>query len=160
MRVFDTSSIIHGWDNYPVKQFPPLWDWLSDQIDKEEIVVPKVALIEVSHISPDCHKWLTANQLHVVDVSNDIANEATRIKHLLGVFNDNYHPKGVDESDIIIIATAKILDVELVSDEGRQAKRPDVPHKRKIPSVCDIKTVDVDCIDFVEYFKGSDQVFK
>jgi len=160
MTVFDASSIIYAWDNYPIGQFPPLWDWLADQVDTGEIVVPRVALTEVAGISPDCHAWLTGNQLQVIEVSNDIANEASRIKTTIGVVNDNYHPKGVGENDILIVATAMELDVDLVSDEGRQNKVPQEPRKRKIPSVCDIQSVGVHCINFVDYLKGSGQVFR
>ena len=53
MKVFDASSIIHAWDDYPFEQFPPLWDWMSEQIDAGEIVIPRVALDEVAQISPD-----------------------------------------------------------------------------------------------------------
>ena len=160
MKAFDASSIIYAWDNYPFEQFPPLWDWLADQIDAGEIVVPRVALTEISQISPDCHGWLTGNQLRVIEVSNDIAAEATRIKALVGVVDDNYHAKGADENDILIIATAKDLEIDLVSNEGRQNKVPDEPRKRKIPSVCDIQSVDVNCVDFVEFLKASGQVFR
>lgn len=160
MKVFDASSIIYAWDNYPFEQFPPLWDWLGEQIDAGEIVVPRVALTEVAQISPDCHDWLTGRQLQVIEVSNDIANEASRIKALIGVVNDNYHAKGVGENDILIIATTMDLEADLVSDEGRQNKVPQEPRKRRIPSVCDIQSVDVNCVNFIDYLKGSGQVFR
>ena len=109
MKVFDASSLIHAWNNYPFEQFPPFWDWLTNQIDAREILIPREVLTEVSQISPECHGWLTGNKLQIIEVSNDIANEASRIKRLIGVVNDNYHPKGIDENDIIIISTEKIL---------------------------------------------------
>lgn len=31
MLAFDASSIIHGWDNYPIEQFPGLWAWMGDE---------------------------------------------------------------------------------------------------------------------------------
>ena len=160
MKVFDASSLIHAWNNYPFEQFPPFWDWLTNQIDAQEIVIPREALTEVSQISPEYHGWLTGNELQIIEVSNDIANEASRIKRLIGVVNDNYHPKGVDENDIIIISTAKILGVGLVSDESRQADIPKEPRKRKIPSVCGIATIDVRCMNLVSFFKDSGQIFR
>lgn len=160
MKVFDASSIIYAWDNYPFAQFPPLWDWMSEQIDAGEIIVPRVALDEVAQISPNCHRWLVSNDLSVIEVSNDIAIEANRIKTAIGVINDDYHPKGVGENDILIIATARIEGIDLVSDEGRQAQVPVEPRKRKIPSVCDMDTIDVTCNNFVEYFKEAGRVFR
>ena len=53
MKVFDASSLIHAWDNYPFEQFPPFWDWLTNQIDAQEIVIPREALTEVSQILPE-----------------------------------------------------------------------------------------------------------
>lgn len=160
MKAFDTSSIIYAWDNYPFEQFPPLWDWLGEQINSGEIVISCVALAEITQISPDCHEWLKGHALQVIDVSDDIAAEAIRIKTLVGIVDDNYHPKGVGENDILIVATAKQLEIALVSNEGRQIKIPNESRKRKIPSVCDLQAVGVSCVDFVEYLKGSGQIFR
>jgi len=32
MSLFDASSIIYAWDNYPPELFPPLWDWLEEEL--------------------------------------------------------------------------------------------------------------------------------
>jgi predicted nucleic acid-binding protein len=135
MRVFDASSMIYAWDNYPYGQFPPLWDWMTDQIEQGELAMPSVALDEVTHKAPECAEWLKANDLDVLEITNAILHDAMRIKGLLGIVGDKYHPKGVDENDLLIIATANAHDAELVSDESKQ-KLPDLPAKRKIPAVC------------------------
>jgi predicted nucleic acid-binding protein len=159
MKVFDASSIIHAWDNYPLGKFPRLWEWLAERIAEEEIAIPRPAMTEIANISDECAAWLTGNQVVIIEVSNDIANEATRIKGLLGIVNDNYHPKGVGENDILIIATANVEGVGLVSDEGRQATVPINPLKRKIPSVCSMGTIDVICSKFIGYLNEFDEVF-
>lgn len=160
MRVFDASSMIYAWDNYPIGQFPPLWEWLASQIESKELVMPSVAFEEVSHKTPECGEWLKDNNLEQLVISNAILQDAKRIKGLLGIVDDNYHPKGVGENDILIIATARQHGAELVSDEERQTTMPQVTSKRKIPAVCVMPTVGVHCINFIEYIKATGEVFR
>ena len=160
MRVFDASSIIYAWDNYPIDQFPPLWEWMASQVATKELAMSSVALDEVRHKSLECAEWLNTNHLEQLAVSNAIVQEAKRIKGLLGIVGDNYHPKGVDENDILIIATARLHGAELVSDEERQAKPPQVSSKRKIPAVCVMAEVSVSCINFIDYIKASGAIFR
>lgn len=159
MRVFDASSMIYAWDNYPLQQFPGLWEWMADQIEQRELAMPSVALEEVAHKAPECAEWLKARDLEKIEITNAILQDAYRIKALLGVAGDKYHPKGVDENDLLIIATAASRNVGLVSDESKQ-KLPDLPAKRKIPAVCAMNEVGVTCISFIEYIKLSGTVFR
>ncbi|KAB2325632.1 DUF4411 family protein [Betaproteobacteria bacterium SCN1] len=159
MRVFDASSMIYAWDNYPLQQFPGLWDWMAGQIGQGDLAMPSVALDEVAHKAPECAEWLKDNDLRVLEISNAILQDAMRIKNLLGIVGDRYHPKGVDENDLLIVATAADRNCELVSDESKQ-KLPDLPAKRKIPAVCTMDEVGVTCISFLEYIKLSGAVFR
>lgn len=159
MPGLDASSIIYGWDNYPPGQFPPLWRWIGSQVDTGAFVMSKVAYEEVKQHAPDCAKWLDDEGLQQVTVSADIAQEAVRIKGILEIDGDRYHPKGVGENDLIIIATACVEGHELVSNEGRQNNPPSVKAKMKIPAVCELQEVDVPCLNFVELIKRSGQVF-
>lgn len=159
MQVIDASSALYAWDYYPESQFPGLWDWLSQEINQGNIVIPSVALVEVSHKYTECAAWLKENGIKVIKNSNAILQEANRIKGLLGIVDENYHPKGVDENDLIIIATSKVLGHRLISDE-KQPTPPDKESKKKIPKVCIIQTVSVDCICFVDFFKESGTVFR
>ncbi len=160
MQVFDASSILSAWDNYPIDQFPPLWDWMAGLVDSEEIQIPRVAFDEINHKSPDCGDWLRAHSVKLIDVDNAIAGQAMSIKGALGIANDEYHAKGVDENDILIISTAKVHRAGLVSDEGRQQRNPTELKKHKIPAVCDLPGVGVDCQNFLEFMKKSGRVFR
>lgn len=158
MRVFDASSMIYAWDNYPLRQFPGLWEWMATQTAAREIQMARVAFDEVNHKVPDCAQWLKEQEILLIDVNNEIALEAVRVKGLLGIRNDKYHPKGVDENDLLIIATAKILGIELISDESKQ-KLPDIAAKRKIPAVCAMNQVEVPCANFLDFIKRSEVIF-
>ena len=159
MQVFDASSMIYAWDNYPLQQFPGLWKWMATQVEGGHLAMPSVALEEVGHKAPECAEWLRNSKLQKIDVNNAIIQEAMRIKALLGIVGDGYHAKGVDENDLMIIATALVCREELVSDESKQ-KMPDLPPKKKIPAVCVMPEVNVTCISFLEYIKRSEAVFQ
>jgi len=66
MHMFDASSTIHGWDNYPLAQFPRLWDWLGSQIGAELVTLSETANREVCSKMPDCGQWLKDKGLTVV----------------------------------------------------------------------------------------------
>lgn len=160
MQVFDASSMIYAWDNYPVRQFPPLWKWIALQMKEKKLVMPTVAFKEVTDKTPECGVWLKENNLEQIEISNAIMQDAITIKGLLEVVNDNYHPRGVDENDILIIASAKHHKNELVSEEARQRSLPKDLSKRKIPAVCAMSEISVSCINFIEFIKGSNKIFK
>jgi len=108
VQVFDASSMIYAWNHYPVRQFPGLWQWIAAQIEEKNLKMPSVAFVEeVAKESPDCAKWLKDHNLELLEITNAITQDAMRIKGLLGIVDDNYHPKGVGENDILILATAR-----------------------------------------------------
>ncbi|MFX1695875.1 DUF4411 family protein [Paraburkholderia sp. A1RO-1] len=159
MQAFDASSMIHAWDNYPIDQFPPLWTWLRDEIVAQRLAIAVVALEEVGHKVPDCAAWLRAQGIRRLEITGAILTEAMRIKGLLGIVNDQYSPKGVDENDLLIIAAAKINGRELVSNEARQLALPQTVANYKIPAVCGMNTVQLACIDFLGYLRRSRAVY-
>ena len=160
MLAFDASSIIHAWDNYPKTHFPPLWNWIAENIEGGEFLMAQVAFEEVKKKEPDCATFLKNSELKQINVDNAIAQEAIRIKARLGIVSEDYHPDGVGENDILIIATAKIQKLELVSEEGRQAKQPQENRRLKIPRVCGLPDVGVKCINFIDLIRRSNQVFQ
>lgn len=93
------------------------------------------------------------------DITNDIVQDANRIKSLLGIVGDNYHPKGVDENDLLIIATARAHGVQLISEE-HQPLEPNESRKRKIPAVCRMNSVAHPCANFIDYIKAVGAVFR
>lgn len=159
MRLLDASSIVHAWDNYPIEQFPPLWTWLGAEIEAGNLQISAVALGEVHDVSPDCGAWLGAVGVTVVQVEGADLVEANRVKGLLGIANDQYR-SGVDENDLLIIAAARRLGVELISNEALQATLPLVMANYKIPAVCKMQGVGVACSSFLDFIKGSQQIFK
>lgn len=158
MRVFDASSIIAAWDNYPIDQFPKVWVWLQKLIEDGRLLLPEPALDEIGFNSQECSIWLKKCGIRPVPVTEEILTEAMRIKNRLGVVEDRYHAKGVDENDLLIIASAKVLGKHLVSDES-QLTPPQNLSKRKIPSVCSLSDVNVPCGRMIHFIKSSSEIF-
>ena len=159
MKVFDASSLIHAWDNYPILQFPGLWNWIKIEAAERRIATPIVAFEEVEHKTPECGDWLKKNKLVMLPISNMISVHAVKIKKLLGIIGDSYHVNGVGENDIFIIATAIEHKSILVSEEKRQINLPGNPAKRKIPAVCAMEGISVECISFIDFLKRSNEIF-
>lgn len=160
MHTLDASSILHAWDNYPLTQFPGLWDWLAAEIQAQRLSIAVVGLDEVGHKSPDCVTWLKSQNIRRLAMSNDVIQAAMDIKQHVGIQNDQYHPKGVDENDILIIATAQYHGATLITNEARQSSSLKEPTRRKIPAVCDLPGVAVAHKNFLDYILQSQQVFR
>jgi hypothetical protein len=160
MYTFDASSVVHAWDNYPIENFPGMWDWFEKQISTETFIMSEVAFDEVFDKFPDCGDWLKNKGISKITLSNGIMQQAIIIKQMLGIVEDNYHGNGVGENDLLIIATAKIEGLPLISEENRQPKRPQNKGKYKIPAVCDLPTVGVDCFPFIDLIKSSGETFR
>jgi hypothetical protein len=158
MHMFDASSTIYGWDNYPLAQFPGLWDWLGSQIDSDLVTLSETAHREVYLKTPDCGQWLKDNGLTIVANTPATLQEAPQIKSLLNIVGDDYGG-GVGENDLLIIASAKIEGATLVSDEKKQQILPADHKKFKIPAVCAYLNSAVPCENFLEYIVSSGQSF-
>lgn len=90
MLVFDASSIIYAWDNYPIKQFPGLWEWMEKEIEDGKFKIPDVAYDEVGDNAPECQKWLKNVDIERLPITSGILSKALFIKNLLGIEEDQY----------------------------------------------------------------------
>jgi len=77
---------------------------------------------------------------------------AKNIKELLGIREEKY-TKGVGGNDLFIIAIALESGATLVSEEGRQSVLPTLKSNYKIPAVCSMEEVGVDCCNFLSLLK-------
>ena len=122
--------------------------------------MPSVAFEEVNSKIPDCGEWLKENDLKQLEISNAVLQDAMLIKGLLGIVGDKYNNHGVGENDILIIAAARVHQAELVSNEAKQQPTPLKLERCKIPAVCGLTGVSVPCINFIEFIKNSNAVFR
>lgn len=155
MRIVDASSLVHAWDSYPIEIFPPLWKWLGEQVSNGNLQFPDVAYEEINNVSPDSGQWLKANGVKIIPINPEMLAFAMSVKKILGVDDDEYHPNGVGENDLLIISCASTNGAQLISDESRQNDLPKNLKRCKIPAVCDHDDVGVSCCNFLEYLKAA-----
>lgn len=157
VSLIDASSALHAWDKYPKEIFIPLWEsWLSDAIDTQKIQTIEPIFEEIGPTkSSECSKWLRANNMKVLPVDDAIAQEALRIKQQLGIAGNDYHPNGVGENDICLIAAAYLKKYDLITDESEQPDLPANKKRYKIPAVCRMLNPQVPCCNFLAYLKLS-----
>ena len=97
MYEIDASSIVHAWENYPITQFPKLWDWFADEFESNKLSISKVAFDEVAHKFPELSTWLNNLSIEPVKTNVEIIKIALTISQQLGI-DDDYSKKGVDEN--------------------------------------------------------------
>ncbi len=154
MYSFDASSMIHAWDNYPIENlhFKSLWDWFAKQVKQKEFVFSRIAFDEISHKIPECGEWLKKNKAEVYPLSADAILQAQSIKTLLEIEEEAY-TKGVGENDLLIISMAKIYNSTLITEEARQLTLPPKKSNYKIPAVCALVEVNIQCKNFIDLLK-------
>jgi len=154
MYNFDASSMIHAWDNYPPENihFDSLWDWFSSNVKSKKFVISKIAFEEVNHKIPACGEWLKINNIEIYNLTPTSLLKAKNIKESLNIIENKY-TKGVGENDLFIIAIAQETGSTLVSEEGRQSISPALKSNYKIPAVCGMLNVNVNCCNFLNLLK-------
>lgn len=159
LQAFDASAIIHGWDHYPIGQFPRLWEWLGEQLADGNPVICSVALEEVERRAPECYEWLIQQTITRIEMTNADTLRAASIEQALGIVNQRYNQAGVGENDLLIIASALESGHELITNEGRQSDLPKNKARYKIPAVCAMRSVAVPCLSFLDFIRASGVVF-
>lgn len=160
MLVIDASAIIFAWDNYPIEQFPGLWEWLSSEIDNKNLSISEVALEEVGNVCSECANWLVQQNIKNIHVNEQIIKTSKDIANLFALKDHKFNGSGVDENDIFIIATAKIFGKGLISNEAEQPSPPKEIRNSKIPLVCKHPQVAVECKNFLDHLKSSGAIFR
>ena len=155
MYCFDTSSILHAWANYPEEQFPSVWRWMEKQIKAGEFLIPEIVRDEAQ--DEDVLDWFVGKRLPTVAIPDKILNVAQSIKGGLGIKNDDYSQRGVNNNDVIIIATAKVYGCAIVTEEGVQQQLPPKRKQYKMPAVCRANNIPVG--NFLARLTNSGKVF-
>lgn len=156
---FDASGIIYAWDEYPIANFPKFWEWIAAQIRAGDCAISQVALHEVNQKYEECAKWLRDKGIRQIGPTDEILKSASEIKALLEIEEEAYGT-GVDENDLIVIASAKFEAEVVLTQESRQPFAPTRKKKNyRIPAVCELPEVDVRHQNVREWIQASGEQF-
>ena len=156
--LLDASSALNAWDIYPIEIFKTFWEWLENEhLSKNTLQIVRENLAEVKHNDLELHEKLVTCGTKVIVPTKEIGQTVKDIKESLDIVDDDYHKKGVDYNDLLLIATAKLDSYSVISEESKQKSRPKKTAKYKIPKVC--KRENVECMNFIEWLKSQNPTF-
>ena len=126
----DTSCLIAAWEEerYPIDHFPKFWALLHCAITARKICAPIAVHDETEKKSKELHKWLGERDGLFLEL--DRGRIQKEVKAILVK-----HPRLVMEkkqryaADSFIIATAKLMDFTIVTEERPTGNlnRPNIP---------------------------------
>ena len=157
----DANIFISTWDvHYPprISVFTPLWDKLA--LCRDEIVLIKPVFDEIDPISMAEYskllkeekqnkyphrKWILENEFDIVNIDDTTRNLSLELEREYEISDV---AKGANQTDITLIAHAKIMGQTVVTLEAVQPQKPSEKCNYKIPLIC--KEQGVNCINFIE----------
>ncbi|EHU2433873.1 TPA: DUF4411 family protein [Acinetobacter baumannii] len=158
--ILDASTLIDIWFRFPkeLKVFNSLWEQIESLVISKSILVTRRNFEEVKHKSEEAYNFFNSLDIEVITPNQEILITTVAIQQELGITDaeiKNNLRDGVDEGDLICIATAKCKGMILVTEEKRQPVYPGNkgpnPSKYKIPKVCEMPSVNVKCINFLDF---------
>ena len=148
----DANVLITAWHQlYPIDVFPSLWKKISG--NKEKLILIESVFKEIEPFSGNkaenekypLRMWLLNEKFKPVPVIEEIQSEALLLEK---AYETKRIGKGANETDILLIAYAKMFDKQIVSLEAQQKQHPKNKSDYKIPLICEKENVQ--CIDFVK----------
>ncbi|MBX7174426.1 MAG: DUF4411 family protein [Pyrinomonadaceae bacterium] len=150
----DTSSLIHGWnEKYPPEVFTSLWNDIENLINSGDLVSTEEVLTELTAGNDDLSVWASKQTNFFLPLDGKIQVEAANI--LADPINSKVidtRKVGKNEADIWVIATAKVNNLTVITDE-KYVQPIDVPNARKISirNVCE--NINIPHLNFLEFIK-------
>lgn len=158
----DANILIAAWyASYPIDVFSSLWPQLSQH--RHEMVLIEPVFDEIEPISASDRKnlsekkkiarhplrmWLEENSFNATGIDDNVKSLSLELEREYEISNES---KGAGQTDITLIAYAKMMNKTVVTFEGKQPNKPGAKKNYKIPLICEEQGVE--CKNFVEMLK-------
>ena len=138
--VFDTNSFIVLGHYFP-ERFPSFWKKLDDLVLEGRVISVREVLNELSGKGNKPHmiEWINAHKAIFLPPGEEesiFVGQIFSISHFQNLINEKQRLKGTPVADPFVIASAKVRQGCVVTEEDRK------PNAAKIPNVCEHFGVD------------------
>ena len=146
----DSDAIINAWRDYPIQNFPNIWDWVEN-LGREQIGgMSEVVFQELERGGDECYNWFKdRKELFVHPNDEDIQNE---VRRLVNTYNFGL-TASKNAGDPYVIALAKVKNAVVVTNESPSNNM----NGPKIPDVCRVEGIQR--IKFVQVITKEGVVF-
>lgn len=131
----DSDAIINAWRDYPIQNFPKIWDWVESLGRNEIGGMSEVVFKELEKGGDECYDWFKdRKKLFVHPNDDDIQAE---VKRLVTSYNNFGWITGKNEGDPYVVALALVKGAVVVTNESPSNNM----NGPKIPDVCRVEGV-------------------
>ncbi|MDR9365877.1 MAG: DUF4411 family protein [Balneolaceae bacterium] len=147
----DSDAVINAWRDYPIENFPKIWDWIEQMGRKGVAGMSEVVFKELEKGGDECFAWFKARkELFVYPNDEEVQKELER---LVNSYNNFGIITGKNEGDPFVVALAIVNDCTVVTNESMSNNM----NGPKVPDVC--RAEGIQWIKFVDVIRNEGVTF-
>ena len=130
----DSDAIIGAWRQYPIENFPKLWEWVESMGRDEIGGMSEVVFKELERGGDECFEWFKERKKLFVHPNDE--NVQNEVRRLVNTYNFGLNASK-NAGDPYVIALAKVKDAVVVTNESPSNDM----NGPKIPDVCRVEGI-------------------
>ncbi|NGP87552.1 DUF4411 family protein [Fodinibius halophilus] len=148
----DSDVLIQAWRDYPIENFPPVWEKLGELGANNTLGMSELILAELQRGGDELYDWAKTRETDLVIPTSDTIN--SEVSYLVNTYNNFGIITGKNEADPFVVAVAKAHNCIVVTNERRSGDL----NGPKIPDVC--LEEEIPWIRFIDIIKRENIVFQ
>ena len=139
----DSDAVINAWRDYPIENFPKIWDWIQLMGRERILGMSEVVFRELEKGGDECYRWFKERKMDFVHPNDDDVQR--ELDRLVNTYNNFGLITGKNEGDPFVVAIAIAKDCIVVTNESmsNNLNGPKVPDVCRAEGIQWIKFVDV-----------------
>lgn len=139
----DSDAAINAWRDYPIENFPKIWDWIEHMGINGIAGMSEVVFHELEKGGDECFAWFKQRKEYFVYPNNQEVQK--ELERLVNSYNNFGIITGKNEGDPFVVALAIVKECTVVTNESmsNNMNGPKVPDVCRAERIQWIKFVDV-----------------